>query len=996
MIHAAARHALAVGAILLTFAAAGAAAGAPAGLAAATVPVKTTVKSGNYPGFGRIVIDTDETHLYQFDRIGDHVVVRFDPDVALVGVGPLPRNAVAIHIDGSAFDLTVRPGSDVRTTRVGGRFALDIIDQKRDTSAPQLPQNPETATSEQKPKVQVLPPPSATMAASPELGGRSAQRAPNNPAVASVPITADRLAEEVQPLPPPAAPPVPHPSETAFIEPTRQTPPGRDIAPATEGPLGLIARRIRLPKELDGTAFLVPFDATTGAASFRGLDSTYVVFDERRPVDLAALKGDPVFGSASVQLLPNGTLFRIPAVPAQSIVLTQLPRGWRIAALSTTPKQQPIATSFVDGRFNLAAEQSGNVVSLADPDTGATLLAGTQHRPGQGVAISRRSTEFILRPTLQGVVVEPLSDAIALKQVPSGFSLTGNPEGLALSPATAASEGMMDAASLTKRLDFSTMLPEALLPRAMKQLREAAAAPLLARGLRHHAAAESLLALGLFAEAGSLLHMAAEQDPREAASPDTAALTAIAALLAGRTAEADALLEPRLDGSDEIALWRAVRVAILDEGSPSAAAVFAATAALALPYPPPIRGRILPLMAETMIVGGELAPAARLLAQRKDDPKLAYARALLKQAEGETDQALGMLDTLANGHDQFDRARAAIRAVELRLATHGLDKVQAADALDKLLYAWRGDARELALRERVAALRGQTGAWPAAAATLRQAEADFPEQQERLHDRLKDTFAAMIRDRGAQQVSPIEFVSLVDENIELMPNAGDDQDLQQLLADRLLALDLPTRAKPVLEKLLKSAKSDVAKARLGATLATLEARDGNDVGARTALEGSEGRDLPPDLTEQRTILAAGSVARLGDPVAGAAMLAALHTGNATAARAEIMENASDWPKAAQAWTEYAALALPESGMLDETQMKTVLRLATATARAGDDDGLTQLRGRYRDRIGAGPLPDMFRLLTVEPIRTEADMGRSKQEISLAASLPTDLKAIKPH
>jgi hypothetical protein len=39
---------------------------------------------------------------------------------------------------------------------------------------------------------------------------------------------------------------------------------------------------------------------------------------------------------------------------------------------------------------------------------------------------------------------------------------------------------------------------------------------------------------------------------------------------------------------------------------------------------------------------------------------------------------------------------------------------------------------------------------------------------------------------------------------------------------------------------------------------------------------------------------------------------------------------------------------------------------------------------------------MFRLLTVEPIRTEADMGRSKQEISLAASLPTDLKAIKPH
>jgi hypothetical protein len=54
-----------------------------------------------------------------------------------------------------------------------------------------------------------------------------------------------------------------------------------------------------------------------------------------------------------------------------------------------------------------------------------------------------------------------------------------------------------------------------------------------------------------------------------------------------------------------------------------------------------------------------------LLANRKDDPKLAYARALLSNAEGKSDRALTMLDTLANGHDQFDRARAAVRAVEL-------------------------------------------------------------------------------------------------------------------------------------------------------------------------------------------------------------------------------------------------------------------------------------------------------------------------------------------
>ena len=75
---------------------------------------------------------------------------------------------------------------------------------------------------------------------------------------------------------------------------------------------------------------------------------------------------------------------------------------------------------------------------------------------------------------------------------------------------------------------------------------------------------------------------------------------------------------------------------------PAAAAVFAATAPLGLSVS---RNRSantsLPLMIETMIQGGEIAPAARLLDQRKDDPKLAYARALMRQAEGDTDQALG-------------------------------------------------------------------------------------------------------------------------------------------------------------------------------------------------------------------------------------------------------------------------------------------------------------------------------------------------------------------
>jgi len=980
------------------------------------------VRTGNHPDFGRVVIDTNGKTSYHLDQDGDNVALHLADAIRLGTPPPVPRNVVSITMDGSTVKLVLKHGVKLHAMRMDGRVVLDILDAADDQPPPanpppanSPPAKPPTATpplakprpddihSETHPR-----PPVPLMAASPELGGRNVAGAASPPASPPPPpsgptssgtMTAERTPVTAEPLPAAAAASQPNQAQSGtnpqVVQSTQPTAPGRDVLPENQGPVGLLARRVKLPPEMDGSAFLVPFDTSTGAAAFRSGDSVYIVFDERRPVDTKALASDPVFSTASVQMLPNGTLFRVPLPPTRSIALTQMPQGWRVAALSIAPKQQPIVATLLDGHLSLAADDPSNVVNIADPNTGATLLVGTQHRPGQALVASRRSTEFILRPTIQGVVIEPLSDQLTLNQVPTGFTLAGGPTGLLLSPLTSATEGEMDAALLTRRFIFSAIPTDALLRRSVNQIDDAAMAPPLARGHKHHLAAESLMALGLAAEAEGLLHMAAEQDPKEAASPDTGGLTAIAALLAGRTEEAGALADPRLDGTDEISLWRAVREAMQDDGSPRAAAVFAVTAPLALQYPDPIRDHILPLIVETMIKGGEIAKAAHLLNERKDDPKLAFARALMKQAEGDTSQALDMLDALATGHDQFDRARASVRAVELRLATHKLTITQAADALDKLVFSWRGDAREIALRERIAELRSQSGAWRVALATLRQAETDFPDQAIPIHQRLKDMFAAMVRDKGEQQMTPIDLVAMVDENADLMADAGNDETIQQALADRLLALDLPERAEPVLDKLMRAAKTDAAKARFGLSLATLQGRDGNDAGASATLDASEGHDLPPGLAENRTILRAGSVARMGDPTAAAALLAPLHTAPATEARAQILENASDWTAAEQAWADCAALTLPPDGTLDEAQTRTVLRLATATARAGDDAALSDLRTKYATRIATGALGDMFRLLTVEPVRTTADIQRSQQEVSLAASLPADLKALQP-
>jgi hypothetical protein len=1009
----------------------------------------TVIRAASHAGFGRVVLETNSQASYHVEQNGDHVTIHFMAPVVLAKPPAAPRNVVSITGDDQTIDVAVQSGSVIRSTRFGNQLVLDVLDPAKaapvtkpppptsapaagakPTPAPEAPPAtaPAVTTAPAPAPAQApshgpypaparSPAPQATAAAQPAAPAvapktdpklkpavapavpqvtpaptaRPATQAPTPkpPVPAAVPVAPVAAPVQTQPLAPPAAPPAAAPPAT--VEMTRQPAPNLSEA---DHPIALLARRIKLPKGTDGSGFLVPFSDTTGAAAFQEGDTTYVVFDERRPIDMAALKGDPVFGQASVQTLPNGTLIGLPLPPSLSVAIAQTPQGWRIEALATAPKPQPIAAIYTAGRLTMPAEQAADVVSLADPDTGATLLIGTQRRPGQAVTSARRNVEFISRPTVQGVVIEPLSDAIVLKTTPTGFTLGTASGDLALSPPNASMDGLMDAANLTRQLNFSPLHPDELMRHLTQQVSEAAMTQPLARGPKHRAAAESMISLGMDAEAESLLRIAAGQDPKEAASPATTALTAIAALLAGRTAEADGLDDPRLTGTDEIALWRGVRQAIRDPGSPTAAAVFATTAPLAAQYPAAIRDRILPLILETMIQGGEIAPAARMLDQRPDDPRLAYAQALRVQADGETDRALAMLDALAAGHDQFDRARAALRAIELRLAAGKLDKSRAADAMDKLLYAWRGDDRDLSLRQRVAELRVQTGAGRAALSTLRQAEADFPEQAPAVHERLKDTFGRLIRDQGIKTMAPLDLVSLVDENADLIAGPDDEEAIAQTLADRLLDLDLPDRARPLLEKLMRSAASDVARARLGAALATLASREKDDTGALAMLDASEGSGFPADLVEQRAVLRATAMARHGDPQGAVAVLAAVRTGPAAAARGQILENANDWAAAAQAWSDCASLTVPASGPLDAPGTQTILRLTTATARANDDAGLAALRGKYADRIGAGPLGDMFRLLTAEPIRTSTDIGRSKRETNLAQSLPAGLKAMQ--
>jgi hypothetical protein len=804
------------------------------------------------------------------------------------------------------------------------------------------------------------------------------------PRATAVPDPRQRARDDA-PVPAPNLPAVP----LAPVETVRIAPLG--LAATMVAGEGTGPERARLP------AVTLPFSTATGAAALRRGDIALVVFDERRPVDLSPLRADGIFGDASIALLPSATVLRVPLGEQHRLRLSRVEAGWTVAVVPAEqgPAPRPIRSELVEGVLRLPLDGPGQVVAVPDPLSGATMLVGTQRADAQGVPVDRRSPEFALLPSWQGVAILPLTDALALRPHPDGFRLTGEAERmLTVSATESQAQAMSAAATASRRFDLPALPLDALHRRLQSARLSSAGAPPQARAVRRRGVVEAMLALGMGPEMQAVAAATVAEDARAAEDPDFAALAAIAALLSGRTGQSEAIEDPRLTGTDEIAFWRAVRAAQIEPGAPRAAAIFGSAMPLLLSYPEPLRARLLPLALETMARGGEAKAAGAVLAKLPEEPPFDLARAIVAEKNGDGAAALALYDRITVGTDRRARAVAAREAVELRLRSGALTPATAADALERIVFAWRGDGAEPALRLRVAELRAQAGAWRGSLALLRELRQLFPDQAEVAGRALTDVFARSLAPGAQDAIAPLDLVALAEENADLLPTGAAGHALADRLADRLIALDLPSRAIPVLEKLVEQAPPGVARATLGGKLATLRLDEGDPRAALATLSDSvvEG-PLPPEVLEQRTLSFARASAATGAISTGVAALGELGTPAALALRARLLEEAKDWPAATAALASLVRAGLPTDGMLDRERSRLVLRLAAAAAQAGDERTLASLRATLAPRLAEEELRDLANLLAAAPVQGVADLPRAAQEARLARSAPASMRAL---
>ena len=291
---------------------------------------------------------------------------------------------------------------------------------------------------------------------------------------------------------------------------------------------------------------------------------------------------------------------------------------------------------------------------------------------------------------------------------------------------------------------------------------------------------------------------------------------------------------------------------------------------------------------------------------------------------------------------------------------------------------------------RAAELRGQAGEWRGALDALREIETAFPDQKEAARARMAGVMQAMLAAEGSS-LSSLDVVLLAMEHADAVMGGEGGAALSRLLAAKLSALDLPARAIPVLQGLMRGVPPGEARATLGTRLAQVLLEGDEPGAALAALEGSAAANLPDPLPETRALLRARVLAAQGGTAAAAEGLAALGTAKADDLRATLLAKAGDWPGAAAALADLAAKLVPAAGPLDAAAQEIMLRQATAAAQAGDALMLRTLAPMV-ERLSP-PRDALFRVLTAAPVTAVSDLPRAARELKLARALPLPARTV---
>lgn len=860
-----------------------------------------------------------------------------------------------------------------------------------------------------------------TAAGAADTGSRPSRRSGSTPAPAARPQR-DPAAAETTPLPAPppwggaAAPrptaPAPPPVPPAAPPPAAPAPalgptsPAHAEPPPVPSPASAAAAAATPPPPPGDRAATPPtlrfaWRQPTAATIFKRGAALWVVFDRSVRLDLAALRAMAGPAVTSIEQPPHrsATLLRLglarplhPRVQRDgSAWLVQLVEAPVADAEPLIPRAEDSGTP--RARLTLAVAEPASPVRFTDTDVGDELIAVPLIPLGRGIRVTHAYPHLALLPSAQGLVIQPLSDALQVRSTSDGIEIT-LPQGLALSPpsADAATRSLLRLVENPGRLLPAAGWGDATRPfsgaqaAAMETIAGAAGA---ARETAMNALAQLYVGHGMAAEALGMIS-AIERDTGAAALPPVMRLLrGIANVLMVRPDEARAdLAIPELAATDEGTLWLALADAAAGRPVTTPDALDA-WVTVADGYPRPLREAALLALLDVAVTAGRSGLAARLITALRGNATedrlagwLDLQEGRLKLLAGDLDAAAALWQRATDSTNEPARARALFERSVALLQAGRLSRDAAISDLDGLRMTWRGDDLEFRTLSTLGRLHAEQEDVAAALRTWRDALSRFPGHHgsAAIADAMSALFERAFRDGLVERLPPWQAVALFHEFNELSPTGPRGDALLLAYARRLAAADLPAKAAAIIETLLQGQRSNAQRAEFGLELAGYFLRDGQPEAALAALGRTQDPAAQADIAHARRLAEAEALRALGRLSEASARLDDDRTPAAHAARLRVARASADWPQVSRALE-----GLSEGGD-DAIRQALLIDRAAALTLAGDGPALLRLRQQQAARPTAGADVQLFDLLTAAPPRLTADTAKVRSLVEDAKHL----------
>ena len=722
------------------------------------------------------------------------------------------------------------------------------------------------------------------------------------------------------------------------------------------------------------------------AAAFVRAGFVYFVFDRRldQPPQIEVGPQAPPVGK--VEMASSGEVsalrFQLPQgiTPAVqrsgNVWRVILDRGLVARATSLSIEPQPDFT--LGARVIIKVDGNSRPVRFVDPVVGDDLIVVPLMNAPQVVTQTASYPQLDVLPSLQGVFVRPISDGIIVRSLEGLIEISAQ-NGLTLSP-----DG--DVRNTPVAVDMSRVLDVIGWRQGNHQnfnevqRRLQSAINVTAEGDQRDRIrldlARFFFAYGLVPESLGMIDVVLQTLPTLAVRPEIRALRGAAFVWSGQAKEGlNELSDPDLEKDDEISLWRGVALATLGDWGKARGLLNASDGILAS-YPEPFFSRMSMLSAEAAIRGNDPREGVRLL-DRLDQRVVAndfdqtplesslYLRGLAALRAGNVTEAAEKWSVVRGMFgDRSAEVRAAFGLIDLDLASGRITQQEALVHLERLVFAWRGDELEVAIRHRLANLQIQAGAYPQAFRNLDEIARVFPDSQVRLEveQEMSDIFSRVFFRDGAEPLPPLQALAFYDRWRDLTPAGRVGNQIIERLAGRLVQVDLLDRAGDLLSELVRTRLSGAEKAVVGARLAAIRILDDQAAAAADAIEISDSNDMPDVLRRERRLIYARALADLGRSEQALLLLTDDDSRVANLLRIGIAWRGQRWHEAEKALAKLIGPP-PLKGELPADLRQPLLNRAVALALAGDSDGLADLRRTYSASLEGTPESTAFRLLT---------------------------------